>query len=222
MKKAVFSAVLAMVMVFGASAQVWIGGAVGFNSSKFEHNDDFEKRNKFSISPEVGFSVADRFDIGLTFAIGTEKHEYTTTYCWGWQCGRQERDEKATSWAIAPFMQYKAIEFGRFSLLGRATLAYHSQKGILSYMDEWGYRIHGNNDYKITGFSANITPFLHYAISDRFNVFTAMNFLSLNYGTFKAKDGVIELGSTNGFNIGVDANNLTNLGAIQLGFICKF
>ena len=219
MKKLFISAVLATAMIFGANAQhFWVGGAVGFESSSFREadSDNFSSRSAFSISPEVGFSLNNRFDVGLGFSFGTERQQHYFSSQW-WT---NEFDERAFSWSIAPFVQYTVFEFGRLRLLCRATVGFESHTGFEIWDGEIEFT--GNDEDRLSGFGANITPFVHYVISDRFNVFASLNFLSLNFARVSEKFDGNDIGTVTVFNFGVDSNNLFNTGNFQIGFIFKF
>ena len=225
MKKLFISAVLATAMIFGANAQhFWVGGAVGFESSSFEleTRPDYHKTSSFSVMPEIGFSLSNRFDIGLSGGFGTERHRFSVSgSSWGgpW---RHSDDNRVRSWAIAPFVQYTALEFGRLRLLCRATVGFESHKGIMPTIGWDGVEFEHHDDARFSGFSANITPFVHFDISHRISLFTALNFVSVNFSRMTSELRGVEQNTMNSFNIGVDANNLLNVGALQFGFIFKF
>jgi len=210
MKKVLFSVVLALATTFGASAQLWIGGEVGFSSSTAKTDDFKATASTFSIAPEIGYSINDNLGVGLTFAFGTE----------GQKIGDADR-ESASAFAIAPFVQYKAIEFGKFQLFARAAFQFESNTGAYELGEELD-DLWGDDKLKMSGFGVNIAPYMHYVINEKFNLVAKLNFLSLGFASVTPKyDG--EKGITiSTFNFGVDANNVANTGAFQLGFIYKF
>ena len=224
MKKLFISAVLATAMIFGANAQhFWVGGAVGFESTSFELSqvNSYDNTSRFSITPEVGFSFSNRFDIGLSFGFGQKKHDFSWR---GWGGWFNTGSQKISSWTIAPFVQYTALEFGRLRLLCRATVGFESHNGIMPRFDTWYNEVFYQFDEnaRFSGFSANITPFVHFDISHRISLFTALNFVSVNFSRMTSELRGVEQNTMNSFNIGVDANNLLNVGALQFGFIFKF
>ncbi len=212
MKKGLLTVALVIATIFGASAQVWIGGAAGFNSNSIKNDDgnNILSASEFSIIPEIGYSVNDKIGVGLTLGFGTEGAKRRTN----------ERIS-GSSFSIAPFVQYTALELGKFQLIGRATLGFDSHTGY-GFNEDGIVELIGDDNSKLTSFGVNVTPFLHYVINDKFNVFGAMNFLSLNFASMSVKYDGEKLGSVNVFNFGVDANNVANTGALQIGFIYKF
>ena len=61
MKKIVMMAVMA-VAALTANAQTWVGGEVGFTSS---HVNGVGTSKEFSIKPEVGFGLNEKFDVAI-------------------------------------------------------------------------------------------------------------------------------------------------------------
>lgn len=212
MKKVLLIAAL-VVAAFSANAQVWIGGAAGFNSgsSKDADGGNLISASEFSFGPEIGYSVNDKIGVGLALHFGTESFKNGT-----------EDKVSASSFSITPFVQYTALELGKFQLIGRVSFGFESATGYGFDEENGGLRVIGDDNFKLSSLGVNITPFLHYVINDKFNVFGAMNFLSLNFINMTAKYNGEEIGTSSVFNLGVDANNVANTGAFQLGFIYKF
>lgn len=61
MKKAILAAIIAFTSM-AASAQVWMGGSLGLNFTKPEGG---EVATSFSIAPEVGYTLSDKWDIAI-------------------------------------------------------------------------------------------------------------------------------------------------------------
>jgi len=70
MKKIILTALVA-VASFTANAQVWLGGEVGFTTS--DHND--VNTTYFSIMPEIGYSLSDKWDIAVKVGYESAKVE---------------------------------------------------------------------------------------------------------------------------------------------------
>ena len=60
--KKVFLAVVVTMMSFAASAQVWMGGSLGLDFTK---PDEGKTVTTFSIAPEVGYSLNDKWDVAI-------------------------------------------------------------------------------------------------------------------------------------------------------------
>lgn len=61
MKKVILAAIIALTSM-AASAQVWLGGSLGLNFTKPEGG---EVATSFSIAPEVGYTLSDKWDIAI-------------------------------------------------------------------------------------------------------------------------------------------------------------
>lgn len=75
MKKILVMAAIAMVSMT-VNAQMWVGGNIGYN---YNDNGAGTETNYLSISPEVGFSLSDKWDLGLNldYEMGKVKNGVT-------------------------------------------------------------------------------------------------------------------------------------------------
>ena len=210
MKKFFISAVLATAMIFSANAQFWVGSSLGFDSNSKTTPIGFDtSSSSFVFAPEFGYSLDDRWSFGLGLGFGTT----------GFTIGDGDR-QSASSFAVAPFAQYVILQQGRFILLCRATVGFQHYSGFA--LTGTGATPTFNDDLSINGFFANVTPFVHYVVSDRFNVFAGLNFLSIDFSHLSGSNDGDDTGNLTTFNFGVDSNNLFNTGNFQIGFIFKF
>ena len=63
MKQILMLAAIAMASMT-ASAQLWVGGNIGYN---YNDNGAGTETSYLSISPEIGYSLSDKWDLGLNF-----------------------------------------------------------------------------------------------------------------------------------------------------------
>lgn len=120
MKKLFMMAVMAIVAV-SASAQVYVGGSLGFKSVDKEGEDD--SRNTFTIAPEVGYNLGDAWAIGATLNFGYDK----------------QGDASATTIGIAPYARYNfaRIDKVRFFVDGVVEFESYKPKDV-DAMNGWG------------------------------------------------------------------------------------
>lgn len=96
--KKLFTTLALLAITTAMSAQVSIGGEIGFGTSHTHQTGTSE--NTVFIKPEVEYELNDKFSLGL--ALG---YEY-----------EGETDEKhSNTWSIQPFVRYKFMEVGAFS-----------------------------------------------------------------------------------------------------------
>ena len=98
MKKILLMAAFA-VATLTANAQVWIGGAIGFDYEKYK---DMDAKTKFTLAPVVGYNLSEDWAIGLelNFAFGNEG----VSYLYG--------NAKTQDIVVAPFARYTFARAG--------------------------------------------------------------------------------------------------------------
>jgi hypothetical protein len=195
MKKVFLFALVAVLSIASASAQAYIGGSLGFlsSSAKPEGGEKITS-SAFSFAPEVGYSLTEKLDLGIAVAFGSGK----------------SGDLKTTGFGVAPYVRYSLVEFGKFSVLGKASL------GIDSETEK-------DNGYKttLTTFGLNVAPVLKYDLSDHFVLLANLNFLGLGFNQTTEKEGDAKLTRT-GCGLGIDTDNVANVGELTIGFAYKF
>jgi len=202
--------------VMTASAQLYVGGALGFKSDGAWKDKDGNKwgdsYSKFGILPEVGYSLNDKFDVGITLGFTSE----TTT---GWFDNDKTGSEKYNVISVSPYVRYSFVEFGKFSLLGKAALNVGIGSG--KDLDDKGKEIDGSS-YGSTELGFAITPVVLYSLSDRVCLYTNLNFAGLNFTSTTLKDDGEKYASFSKFGIGANTNSAFNLGNIEVGFVISF
>ena len=177
MKKIMLSLAMALVSVC-ASAQVYIGGTAGISSNKFEGGDS---KTAYALMPEIGYEFNNKWEAGLE--IGIKK---------GNVCELSAVPE-ATTFIVAPYVRYTAVETKLVNLFVEGTIGYGSvSKG-------------GGDSYEV-----GIKPGLAVKLSDHVNFITKVGFLG--YRGYSPDHG--DNWST--FGVDVDASN------ISFGAIYKF
>lgn len=92
MKKILLTAVLA-VSALAASAQVWVGGRVGYTHA----DDDGFKTNYFEVAPEVGYTLTDGIDLAIAL---------------GFKSVKPENVDATTNFTINPYIRYTFYQTG--------------------------------------------------------------------------------------------------------------
>lgn len=72
MKKIVLTLVVAL-MAISASAQVYVGGSLGFGSGKAEMGTEEVKSTSFRIMPEIGYELSESWSIGTVIGYKYSK-----------------------------------------------------------------------------------------------------------------------------------------------------
>lgn len=180
--KKVFMTLAVVFMAMAANAQVWMGGSFGLTSEK-ESNNAKPVLN-YSIAPEVGFSIAPKFDlaVGLRLAGNSYKDEIINV----------QTKYAETSFAIQPFLRYKAINCGKvgFFIDGGFEYGYGVAKSTI------GNHVEKDNT---NHFMVGLKPGISFAASD--NIVFAARIGSFGY--YQEKGGYSK------FGIGVDNSAFT-------------
>ena len=202
--------------VMTASAQLYVGGALGFESYGATKDKDGNKWgdsfSQFGILPEVGYSLSDKFDVGITLGFTSE----TETH---WFDNKKTGSDKYNVISVSPYVRYTFCEFGKFSLLGKAAVGIDLGSG--KELDDKGKEV-DHSSYGSTGLEFAITPVVLYSLSDRVCLYTNLNFAGLKFNSTSFKSDGEKTRSTSYFGIGANTNSAFNLGDIEVGFVISF
>ena len=155
MKKVFLTFVVAIATIVCANAQFYIGGGFGF-----EANSDDNPKHSFSISPEFGFYITQKFDVGLDLSLRSSTTQSNT---------------ESTSWVFAPYARYSFFQLEKFEIIGKASVRYAGSEGY-----------YGN---KVTSTGVHVSPLLAYNVTRKFVLLTQLNFLSLSATLFSPDGG---------------------------------
>lgn len=198
MKKIFMIAVMA-VATLSANAQIWVGGNLGFNTSKDKVKVDNvtvdNTSTSFYIAPEIGYNLDDDWAVAVrlgyshnpSYAIDLDDYGYT---------GR------ANSFEINPYVRYKFVKAGNFYAFidGGIAFATTHLNGMGDYVDN------------IKGLSIGFNPGIAYNVSPKVTLVAHIGDLSYNRIWTKAGESKL---SRDSFNL-----NLTN--SISFGAYVNF
>lgn len=100
MKKLFLTLALAFVGIFGANAQVWVGGGLGASIQK--------NQTSLSIAPEVGYAINDQWQVALGAGYGFNQTKVDVL--------GETITSKTNTLALQPYVRYVATTVGKFSL----------------------------------------------------------------------------------------------------------
>ena len=191
MKKIVMMAVMA-VAALSANAQTWVGGELGFTSS---HINGVGTSKEFSIKPEVGFGLNEKFDVAIALGYTYSSDKLHKNFG-GARFSTNEFE-------ISPYVRYKFIKAGNFFAfvdggLGYATLHY---KGFSTNMNKFG---------------VYVTPGIAYSVSNKVTLVSHLGEgLYYNHEWQKGGkiDGALEYDGTHANNVGFRLFNGITFGA---------
>lgn len=198
-----------------ANAQVFVGGSfgIGGRSTSTTSNGTTVKGDSyfnFSFNPQAGVFITDDFIVGAKLGFGINRHsdrQPTATI------------ERASSFGVAAFADYIFARFGKFSVMAEASVPF-----IFSWhsTETGGTKTKQPNVF-VTGIG--IRPHLLFGLNDHITLLTSLNFLSANFNLQTSTidgDGAKVRKTDPSFNLGVNADNILNIGAITIGAIYIF
>ena len=118
------------------NAQTWVGGSLGFSTS---HLQGAEKNTKtFSIAPEIGYNLDDKWSVAVALGYGHSSYSYHTY----------------NTFSVKPYARYTFVKAGDFSFF---------LDGGLNYETEHMNGAKNNEN----SFGVFVTPGISYAISEK-------------------------------------------------------
>lgn len=218
MKKLFFLSILLIgITSFSINAQLFVGGNISLNTSggKTDTNGEVEEDTKvlgLDFGPMVGYYLNENMAAGLRLNLSMDR-EVTPPYF-------EEGDETIiteSSFGLAPFLRYHFIRFGKFSVFGQGQVSVVFGSGKIKVGDTT------DEAPKTTYFGINAYPGLSFDISDNFSLETSLNAFGFGYGISQEndKDNNEKTTSRSGY-LGVNLDNIKNLGSITVGAIYRF
>lgn len=139
MKKFILAA-FAAVATLSANAQIWAGGSLGFGVTS---PDKGESTTTYTIAPEVGYSLNDKWDIALEIGLAGSSTDGNTS----------------TNFSIEPFARYKFAELGKVKFFADGLVGFGSIETKV-------------NDVKVSQdmFRIGVRPGIAYALTDKLSI----------------------------------------------------
>ena len=172
-----------MAATISASAQVYLGGAVGFESTKA--NENSSSLTTFKIMPEVGYNLDDNWAVGIQLGYGSNQ-----------TLGKETPGKvTTTTFTIAPYARYT-----------------FAKSGIASFFVDGGiqYTAYGS-DTKGSTFGVGFRPGVKIAASNKVDLVARFGYLgyksadkdaqALGYGHEKDRFGFDINGTTLQFGV---------------------
>ncbi|MCL2144273.1 MAG: porin family protein [Endomicrobia bacterium] len=161
MKKLVL--VLALMVAFSMSAfaagKFYVGGTLGFVSESDTYDGkDAGSSSVFSITPEVGYVINEKLDVGLDFGY----------------LMRSKKDASGdtvdySGFGIAPYVRYALAEAGDLRFLAKFAIGYESVKADVDDAE-------AENTI-----SFSLAPVVEYKLTESFALVATADFLSLSF-----------------------------------------
>lgn len=209
MKKSFLAVLFAFAFAVPALAEnMWIGGSIGYDSMNVEFKGgEKESMTTWSFEPEFGYSINDKWDIGL--GLGYFSGQITELY--GVEFTKIVQapfdivaDAKALS--IAPFARYHVAKIGDFDFMLKGSIFY--VKHDLDVL------IEPDLDPEVTGYGISIAPVVSYNINEAWSISATLNFAELSFVHVNVTDKYDYIPLENGDKFGFNLNkgSIINVG----------
>lgn len=178
-----------MVATVAASAQVYIGGGIGFSSEKEGYangDEEPDAATKFHFNPEIGYNLSDKLAVGIGIGVDYGK----------------QGDVKTTGFEVAPYARWTFVKWNRVSLFLEGGLAYGFDKTKREY--EQGNETISEEE-KNSYFKIGVKPGLRVDLTDHVALMTRVGWLGYEC---RMPDGE-DMNNGSRFGLDVDGENLT-------------
>src|SRR5574344_742611 len=186
--KKIFMSMIAIAMAVSASAQVYVGGTVGFGSVKTGSND---AKNTYKIAPEIGYQINDLWSAGVAFgfAKGDCDFQKTGTYINSDHVttGNDATTDPITKF-VNPYVRYKFAKVGPVDFNAEMEFTYAHTNNLGSNIE------------------VGLRPVIAFNLNQHFSLISKIGFIG--YKDYKPKDETPTNVKSNEFGLDLNATNI--------------
>ncbi len=222
MKQTILSIVITLLTSVSTNAQCYIGGSLSLNMSSEKIQDLDNSTNpsySFSISPEIGYSLNDKIDIGLSLSTlfsSFKQSNIRVDIENNLRVGGIAED-KTKSIEFAPYIRYSFLKWGKLDVIGM--LDVYMSTGKTEYTSNYEYEYGNGYEYsenksriKTAIWGTRIRPVFRYNLSDKISLLAHLNLFRLGFSQGKYKIMYNLTGDEytkirTGFDFKIDTNN---------------
>ena len=156
--KKIMMTMAALAVAVTMNAQAYIGGNLGFSTSKDKTNPaDEQTVTGFTIQPEFGYQLDDKFGVGIVLGYQSNKtkHEGTINNV------AYSTDVKASAFSIKPYLRYQCFTAGKFNVFvdGGLNFTTISRDNMKNEMD----------------FGLFVSPGIAYSVNEKWSIVAHLN-----------------------------------------------
>lgn len=216
--KKLLTLVAFMALTLGASAQYYVGGSVGFTSSKMDNGGADQDGSSFKLMPEIGYQLDKDMAIGVQLGYSSGYAAFgslTVTDIKGMMNNAvsmmsdiNNDDMKLKSFTFAPYIRYTMMEVGKVSFFLEGAVGYTN---ITTDQTPAVGNHAAGGETKVNVIEVSVRPGLKLNLSDKVSAVAKLG--SLGYISAKEDESDTKLTR---FGLDVDSYN------ILLGFNFHF
>ncbi|MBO7610866.1 MAG: outer membrane beta-barrel protein [Elusimicrobia bacterium] len=214
MKKNLLALLFAVALVapaFAAEKNMWIGGSFGYSSvsSKAHPDCSNDAASEFTIAPELGYVLDEKWDIGLNLSYTKQKNTAHTTDGIDKLIPGSNGGSDSDTIGISPFARYNLAKVAGIDVLLKGSLFYNT-----STIKLWG------EDVKVNSCGITIAPVISYTINETWSISATLNFLELGYAHFSSSD--LKNSAGDDYACDIFGLNVNDASIISIGFSYHF
>ena len=208
-KKIVALVALLACFTMGASAQVYVGGSLGFTSSKLSSGGHDQDGTSFKILPEFGYQLDQDISIGVQIGYSHGYAAFGSLTVTDFKAAMNtavstsmdiyEDDYKLNSFTFAPYVRYTFARFGKVNLFFEGSVGYSNVKAD----DTPKVQNAGGGEQKIDVIELALRPGVSFQLSDNISLLAKLG--SLGYMQAKEKESDMKITR---FGLDMDSYNL--------------
>ncbi|MBQ3877282.1 MAG: outer membrane beta-barrel protein [Prevotella sp.] len=211
MKKRIVALVaLLATITLGANAQVYVGGSLGFTSSKMDNGGADQDGTSYKILPEIGYQLDDMVSIGVQIgyshgfasfgSLNVSDVKSAMSTIMGTYSDIYGDDMKLNSFTFAPYVRYNVLELG-----GIAKLFVEGSVGYTNVKSDSTPTVggRGGNESKFDVLEIAVRPGIELGLSDKISAIAKVG--SLGYMQAKEKESDVKITR---FGLSCDSYNL--------------
>ncbi len=213
--RAIKLTIIAVLFVtINASAQFFAGGVANLSayngkSEKPKTQEVSHSSYGFNLAPEIGMIISDKLAAGVGVHLGMSDRQ------------RQKNNDIHTNFGVNLFTDYTIATFGRLNIITRASLPLKYKRISEKFEDS---KVATTSDFS---FGLEVSPLMTYDLTDRFELVTTLNFMSLKLhissSTHKLETSGDESKKSHlSFHAGANSRKFIDTGAINIGIRYKF
>ena len=195
MKKGLLALIFAVALAVPAMAEnMWVGGDFSYSSSnnkiEWPGGEDTMSSTSWSVGAEFGYSLDDRWDIGLDLAY-TSQQGLDEIFGEDWSGAPFSLDNKET--AVAPFARYHLAKIAGIDIILKGSIFYATGEYSYYYGREYTF------DY--TTYGLKVVPIISYSINETWSIGAILNFAELSFVHTESEDYDDYKNDKFGFNV---------------------
>ena len=201
MKKSLLALVFAAALAVPAMAEnMWVAGSFSYGSDNQEWNGRSRSATSWSIEPEFGYSLNEKWDIGLDLAYSSQVNTDTV---YGFNPGIGPAFDVKTM-DIAPFARYHIAQIAGVDVMLKGSLFYLKSDVEFRGVD---------HTFAVNGYGISVAPIISYSINETWSIGAELNFAELSFMHAETDDDWEDI-KTEQFGFNLNDGSLISVGIV--------